>query len=147
MPEKEIVFGEKEAGKPYKSRYGAYVVLPNEKNEVILVQAPNGAYFLPGGEIEPNETKEEAIQRELIEELGFEGEIAAYLGEAVEYFYSRHRDTFYHHPGYFYLMTKWKKVCEPTEETNQLSWHTPEEAIQRLKRGRHKWAVEQWLAK
>ena len=31
MPEKEIVFGEKEAGKPYKSRYGAYVVLPNEK--------------------------------------------------------------------------------------------------------------------
>lgn len=41
MPEKEIVFGEKEAGKPYKSRYGAYVVLPNEKNEVILVQAPN----------------------------------------------------------------------------------------------------------
>ena len=99
MPEKEIVFGEKEAGKPYKSRYGAYVVLPNEKNEVILVQAPNGAYFLPGGEIEPNETKEEAIQRELIEELGFEGEIAAYLGEAVEYFYSRHRDTFYHHPG------------------------------------------------
>ena len=51
MPEKEIVFGEKEAGKPYKSRYGAYVVLPNEKNEVILVQAPNGAYFLPGGEM------------------------------------------------------------------------------------------------
>ena len=60
-------------------------MIPNEHQQVILVQAPNGA-FLPGGEIEPGESKEETIKRELVEEVGFAGKIASYLGEAVDYF-------------------------------------------------------------
>jgi 8-oxo-dGTP diphosphatase len=143
--DKKRVFGQKEPGAHYVSRVGAYVVIPNEQQQLILVQAPNGAYFLPGGEIEAGETKEETVRRELIEELGFKGDIACYLGEAVDYFYSRHRDTYYYHPAYFYLMTKWQKIGEPTEAGNQLSWHAPEEAIRLLKRGSHSWAVKQWL--
>ncbi len=38
------------------------------------------APFLPGGEIEPGESKEETIKRELVEEVGFAGKIASYLG-------------------------------------------------------------------
>ncbi len=45
----------------------------------------------------------------------------------------------------FYLMTDWQKIGEPTEQHNQLSWHTPEEAIHLLKRGSHAWAVKQWV--
>ena len=46
-------FGEKEANVEYVTRYGVYAVIPDEKKEkIILVQAPNGAWFLPGGEIE-----------------------------------------------------------------------------------------------
>lgn len=52
-----------------------------------MIEAPNGAFFLPGGEIEGEETKEEAIVRELIEEMGIVAEISSYLGEADEYFY------------------------------------------------------------
>lgn len=145
MSENDIVFGAKDEQQVYQPRFGAYVVIPNKEGKIILVQAPNGAYFLPGGEIEAGETKETAIARELIEELGFKGEIETYFGEAVEYFYSRHRDTYYYHPGYFFLMTIWQKVCAPTEDNNQLSWQTPEKAIQLLKRGSHQWAVKQWL--
>lgn len=140
------VFGEKLADKDYVARYAAYVVIENEAGEIALVQAPNGAYFLPGGEIEAGETKETALVRELIEELGVAATLGQYYGQADEYFFSRHRDTYYYNPGYFYQVVSWRAVCEPTEKTNNILWTTPANAIELLKRGSHKWAVEQWLA-
>ena len=87
-------FGEKEANVEYVTRYGVYAVIPDEKKEkIILVQAPNGAWFLPGGEIEEGENHQTALERELMEELGFTAQLGRYLGQADEYFYSRHRDT------------------------------------------------------
>lgn len=83
------VFGEKEAGVQYSPRYAAYIIV-EEKNKLALIEAPNGAYFLPGGEIEAMETKEAALKRELLEEMGIVAEIATYLGEADEYFYSNY---------------------------------------------------------
>ena len=141
------VFGEKEAEKKYQARYAVYAILMNEEKEIALVQAPNGAYFLPGGEIEGHETKEETIEREMLEELGFEVVLSEYLGQADEYFYSRHRETFFYNPGYFYSTKSWEKVSEPLEEGNNSSWEQPAKAIALLKRGSHKWAVEEWLKK
>lgn len=139
------VFGKKEEGKPYRARYGAYVVITrNEQQEIIIVQAPNGAYFLPGGEIEGAETHHEAIDREMLEELGYQVKIGAYLGEAIEYFYSSHRDTYFEHPGYFYQVDAWEKVAEPTEKTNELAWVSIADAMLLLKRGSHRWAVQEW---
>ena len=64
-----------------------YAVIPDANHEkIILVQAPNGAWFLPGGEIEEGENHLEALKRELIEELGFTAEIGTYYGQADEYF-------------------------------------------------------------
>lgn len=143
---KEAVFGIKEAGKAYRARYGAYIVIARCSNqEVILVQAPNGAFFLPGGEIENSETHEQTIAREMLEEVGFEVEINEYLGEAKEYFYSSHRDTYFEHPGYFYVAANFQKVAEPTEKTNQLHWVTPDDAMLLLKRGSHRWALQKWM--
>ena len=141
------VFGEKEAEKKYQARYADYAILMNEEKEIALVQAPNGAYFLPGWEIEGHETKEETIEREMLEELGFEVVLWEYLGQADEYFYSRHRETFFYNPGYFYSTKSWEKVSEPLEEGNNSSWEQPAKAIALLKRGSHKWAVEEWLKK
>lgn len=141
------VFGVKEEVN-YVPRYGAYIVIADASaEEIILVQAPNGAYFLPGGEIEGQETKEEAVHREIFEELGFEAEIGDYLGQGDEYFYSRHRDTYYYHPGYFFSAKNWRVKGEPLEAFNQIKWFPIAEAITKLKRGSHKWAVEEWLKK
>jgi 8-oxo-dGTP diphosphatase len=141
------VFGVKDVEKNYQARYAAYAILMNEEKEIALIQAPNGAYFLPGGEIEGKETKEEAIAREMLEELGFTVVLSDYLGQADEYFYSRHRETFYYNPGYFYSTKSWERVSEPLEEGNNSSWESPEKAMALLKRGSHKWAVEEWLKK
>ncbi|MBP2098020.1 NUDIX hydrolase [Enterococcus rivorum] len=141
-------FGEKTKNLNYKKRIGAYIIVSkNNHNEIVLVQAPNGAYFLPGGEIEAGETREEAIDREMIEELGVEVTIGEYLGQADEYFHSRHRQSDYYNPGYFFVADDWKQICEPLEKTNTLKWVSVNDGIELLKRGSHKWAVKQWKAK
>ncbi|MFD2305727.1 NUDIX hydrolase [Enterococcus termitis] len=138
-------FGEKSETLVYKKRLGAYIIVSrNDNSEIVLIQAPNGAYFLPGGEIEQGETKEAAINREMLEELGIEVVIGEYLGQADEYFHSRHRCTDYYNPGYFFVADEWKQVCEPLEKTNEIRWVSVEEGISLLKRGSHKWAVKKW---
>ncbi|MGM0217099.1 NUDIX hydrolase [Enterococcus sp. AZ126] len=140
-------FGEKMETLVYKKRLGAYIIVSrNVGSEIVLIQAPNGAYFLPGGEIEAGETKETAINREMIEELGIEVVIDEYLGQADEYFHSRHRGTDYYNPGYFFVAKSWTQVCEPLEKTNTICWVKVDEGVTLLKRGSHKWAVRKWTA-
>ena len=129
-------FGEQKEGVSYKTRYGVYAVIPDPTQEkIILVQAPNGAWFLPGGEIEAGEDHLEALKRELIEELGFTAEIGSYYGQADEYFYS---------PAYLYEATSYQEVQKPLEDFNHLAWFPIDEALANLKRGSHKWAIESW---
>lgn len=139
------VFGIKEEGVQYQARYGVYAVIPNaNQSQIILVQAPNGAWFLPGGEIEAGENHLTALERELIEELGFTATIGRYYGQADEYFYSRHRDTHYYNPAYLYEVTSYTEIGQPLEDFNHLAWFPIDEAIAKLKRGSHKWGIEQW---
>ena len=139
------VFGEKVEGVDYQARYGVYAVIPNpEQTEIILVQAPNGAWFLPGGEIEAGENQLTALERELLEELGFTASIGQYFGQADEYFYSRHRDTHYYNPAYLYEVTDYTEIGQPLEDFNNLAWFPVDDAIEKLKRGSHKWGIEQW---
>ena len=139
------VFGEKVVGVDYQARYGVYAVIPNpEQTEIILVQAPNGAWFLPGGEIEAGEDHQSALERELLEELGFTASIGQYFGQADEYFYSRHRDTHYYNPAYLYEVTHFTQIGQPLEDFNHLAWFPIDQAIDKLKRGSHKWGIEQW---
>lgn len=136
-------FGEKLA-QPYKTRVGVYVVIANPQGQLVLVQAPNGAYLLPGGEIEVGETRSQALHRELLEELGFTVTAPRYLGVADEYFYSKHRQTYFYNPGYFYGTDTFQAVAAPLENFNQIEWCTPAVALEKLKRGSHRWAVQQW---
>ncbi|MGQ7461606.1 NUDIX hydrolase [Streptococcus suis] len=143
--EKITVFGEKKSGVTYQNRFGVYAVIPDEKKEnIILVQAPNGAWFLPGGEIEKGENHLIALERELMEELGFTAEVGHYYGQADEYFYSSHRDTYFYNPAYIYQIVSYHQVGQPLEDFNHIAWFPIEEAIQKLKRGSHKWGIEQW---
>lgn len=138
-------FGTKEENVDYDNRYGVYAVIPNPaKDKIILVQAPNGAWFLPGGEIEEGEDHFLALERELIEELGFTATIGEYYGQADEYFYSSHRDTHYYNPAYIYEVTDFVEAQKPLEDFNNIAWFPIDEAIEKLKRGSHKWGIKMW---
>ncbi|MFS1664454.1 NUDIX domain-containing protein [Streptococcus sp. zg-JUN1979] len=138
-------FGQKKEDTHYVTRHGVYAIIPNhDKSEIILVQAPNGSWFLPGGEIEAGESHMTALERELLEELGFSATIGYYYGQADEYFYSSHRDTYFYNPAYLYEVTNYHIEGKPLEDFNHIAWFSLNEAKKHLKRGSHRFGVEAW---
>jgi 8-oxo-dGTP diphosphatase len=77
-------FGERIEGRTYVSRPGAYALITDLRDLVGVIRS-RGAYFLPGGGIEAGETAEDALLRELREELGWTARILAGIGEAVQH--------------------------------------------------------------
>lgn len=84
-----ITFGKKERGKEYILRPAVYCVMFNgQKDKVAIIKTSDGKYFLPGGGIEGNETHEECLKREALEEMGTDIEMGHFIGRATRYFYS-----------------------------------------------------------
>jgi ADP-ribose pyrophosphatase YjhB (NUDIX family) len=75
----------------WKDRPTAKVVLFNKENKIALIgNKVNDFFLLPGGGIEPNESVEEGIRRECLEETGCEIEIQNTLGVTEDF---RSRDS------------------------------------------------------
>ena len=55
-------------------------LVTNEKGEILLVNSPWRGWEYPGGLIEPGETFQEALHREVFEEAGVEIEITGFVG-------------------------------------------------------------------
>ena len=55
-------------------------LVTNEKGEILLVKSPWRGWEYPGGLIEPGETFQEALHREVREEAGVEIEITGFVG-------------------------------------------------------------------
>ena len=72
------------SGAPLLSQSGAYALIRDSEDRVLLVRAANGRFYLPGGRIEPFETAEDALIREVAEECGLEVRVGAPLGEALQ---------------------------------------------------------------
>ena len=63
-------------------------VIKDEEGKILITQrnlkkAQGGLWEFPGGKIEPNETKENAIVREIKEELDIDIKVEGYLSEKV----------------------------------------------------------------
>jgi 8-oxo-dGTP diphosphatase len=133
-------FGERIQGQTYVSRPGAYALITDSRDLVGIIRTQRG-YFLPGGGIEPGETTENALIRELREELGWTARILAKIGEAVQYLVAEGE-------GYLAVRGTFFRVCllekiNKGELNYQLEWLPASDAIQRLSRRSDAWAVEQ----
>ncbi len=70
----------------YKIREAARAIVFDSNKLVALLHATKTFYYkLPGGGIEKGETKEEALKRECLEEIGCNVKITGELGLTVEY--------------------------------------------------------------
>jgi 8-oxo-dGTP diphosphatase len=138
-----ITFGEKEEGKEYIWRPAVYCLMFNCQNDkMAIIQTSDGKYFLPGGGIENNETHEECLKREALEEMGMEIEIGHFVGCARRYFYSTNEYKYYLSEGYFYLCDMGRPISQPTEVDHFLKWIEPIRAIENLFHEHQSWAVK-----
>lgn len=134
-------FGQCPDGVERRIRPGAYAVIFDAQGRFAAVRGIN-KLFLPGGGIEPNESPEEALSREVREECAHEVIIGQFLGSAVQYFSesdgSRHWEF---HCSYFAAQFG---VPLDTEPEHELIWLELSEA-DKLAFDVHRWGVSKML--
>lgn len=119
-------------GKKYELRKSARGIIFNSEGKMALQHLTNHNYHkLPGGGVDPGETTEAALVREIIEEVGFSVETPKVLGITIEY---RGFENLLH-ISYGYTAQTIEKISEPTLEPGEIEegqitkWVTPEEAL------------------
>lgn len=112
-------------------------ILLDENNNICLEYlkdddgfGPRDYYETPGGGIKPGESHEQALKREIEEEVGYECEILSFLGEVDDYYNLIQRKNH----NYYYLARITKKVnqhLEPDEliRINKILFVNIDEAI------------------
>lgn len=85
----------------FKFRVSGLVI---KNNKILLVDMDDSGFLcLPGGYVELGETTEEAVKRELAEEIGKTCEISKYLGVVENYFINKNSKKM-HEISFYYLM-------------------------------------------
>ncbi len=120
-------------------RKSARGILLNDKNEVSLqFVSKQGYYKLPGGGIEKGESVKEALQREIIEEVGCDSKIEHELGITIEY---RNKSNLLH-ISYGYITRVKGEIGKPSYEQGEIDdgyesvWVPLEESIELIEKHR-----------
>ncbi len=125
------VFGTKLAGAAYRPRPGAYALVFDARGRVALVHE-EGEWYLPGGGIEPGETCEQALVREVHEECACGARLGAAFAQALEFVENKAGERFEVHAHYY--------RAEFTGTPSAI-WLEPDEAVARTRRRSDAWAI------
>jgi 8-oxo-dGTP pyrophosphatase MutT (NUDIX family) len=129
--ERVPVFGTKLPGLDYHPRPGAYALVFDAAGRVAIVHEED-AWYLPGGGLEPGETPEQALDREIREECACGIAIATPFGDAIEYLVNRAGRPLEVRARYFHAHF----VGPPTA-----TWLPVAEACARVRRQSDAWAI------
>ena len=125
------VYGEAPSDVHITHRKAVYAII-KEDNAIAVVRTPRGC-FLPGGGVDSGETDEQALVRELFEELGWSVSITRCVDSAYQYHYSEVQQKYFHTLGIFYEAKYVASICEPVEDDHTLAWLTPGQACEELR--------------
>lgn len=134
-------FGRRLAGIDYIERPGVYAVIEDPYGQMAVIETCS-SYFLPGGGVEPGETETIALEREIMEEMGYRVSVLAEIGEAVEYLKAQAEKKYYRIQAKFYKAQLASKIGEGMEKHERLVWLRPGDAIRLLTRQSQVWAVQ-----
>lgn len=106
---------------------GAYGLIIKD-GKILLIKKANGPYAgkldLPGGTIEFCETPEDALKRELLEEVGIEvDEYKLFDVDSVEFEWQFKEDILLkvHHTGIFYIVSSYKNEIKKEVEIDEVN--------------------------
>lgn len=108
----------------YNHKVSVAGLVTNDEGKILLVNSPWRGWEYPGGLIEPGETFQEALHREIREESGVEVEITGFVGicKNVE------KDIVNIDFTCRYISGE----LTPSEESTEVIWATSEEAMERI---------------
>jgi 8-oxo-dGTP diphosphatase len=142
------VFGTRSEREVSVIRPSAYALIEDDRGRLAVVRTAQGTY-LPGGGIEPGESPEEAITREVREECGLiiraKFPPGVWTVRAVQLVYSTPEKTYFEKRSIFLEANVDGPTCTGVETDHTLAWLKPEPALKELSHESQRWAVECWL--
>jgi 8-oxo-dGTP diphosphatase len=135
-----VEFGEALPGVAYKERPGGYAFLKNKRGDFAVVRTPAG-YFLPGGGADAGETPEQALRRELLEEIGYALVRAQLVCQANQYHWSQFYQEHFKKIGYFFEVEAKAPKTPRLQDEHELLWLARSEALEALTQEFQRWAL------
>lgn len=127
-----------ELNSTYELRKSARVILENEAGDIAIQHLENYRFYkLPGGGVDPGETIEGALLREVREEVGCDCEITRPVGMVIEY-RAKYKLL---QINYCYVARVTSAITEPAFEAAEIKagqkniWVTPELVLDLLESG------------
>jgi ribosomal-protein-alanine N-acetyltransferase len=135
-------YGRRIEGRTYLIRPGSYAVIQNHQRQIAIAQTAGGI-GLPGGGANPDESPQQTLHRELLEETGRRVVIHRRIGQALEFVHSTTEGNFEKHCSFFHCSFDPHAPASPPEPGTHILWLTPHDAIAVLTHQSHRWAVAQ----
>ena len=140
-------FGAPDPGIEYKGRVGSYGVLLKDGN--VLLEKTYQGHFLPGGGVDDGETLTEALEREFLEETGYQVQSVKALPTVIQYIYLRQKHkqkicNYFLVEGTQAYPEPVKPDCNPDGSKHTVEWIPIEQAVKSLLLESDRWAVEEF---
>lgn len=119
--------------KSYRRRPGAYAIISGHKGLLLTYQSgPSAGFQLPGGGIDPGETPQQALHREVMEETGYRISQLRFLRCYQRFAYMPEYDLYAQKICHIYIAWAGLRHDEPTEADHMAVWVAPEQAADLL---------------
>lgn len=142
-----LQFGLPDPTLTYKDRPTAFgLVFHDGKIACVRVDRGDASYYdLPGGAIDGDETEEQAVAREFLEETGMTVRPLARIAHAAQYFHKSDGEPLNNTGGFWIAEQLSLDPAAKVEADHELVWLAPSEALAQLRHEAHAWAVTVWL--
>ena len=142
-----LQFGDPDPSLDYAPRPTAFGLVFHE-GRLACVRVDRGAasyYDLPGGAIDGDETEQQALIREFVEETGLTVRPVTRIARAAQYFRKSDGTPVNNIGGFWVAERLALDPAAKVEADHELVWLHPHTALNELRHDAHAWAVAVWL--